>query len=316
MQRTVDKIHELILGSKNILIISHRKPDADTLGAALALKLWLVKNDKYVVLACKDKPKDIFSFIPFLNDFVGSFDLYMFDLVVFVDVGASYMTHFHLKHKNLFSAIPSINIDHHPSNDMFADINLVDPEAASTTTIIYRLFREWNVEMDSEMATCLLAGIYGDTGSFKHANTSEEVYQIASDLMSLGAKISDVSRVLFRTKSVKTLKLWGRALENAKLTDSNVLLSILGELDYTSVSAGPDHLSGVVEYLNMVPNIDYALLINDDRKGNVRGSMRTSSELIDLSKIASVYGGGGHKKASGFCIPGKIDDLSKKILDF
>lgn len=316
MSHTVDKIHDLLLGSKNILIISHRKPDADTLGSALALKLWLVKYDKNVVLACKDRPKDIFSFIPYFNDFVGSFDLKKFDIVVFVDVGASYMTHFQFKHKDLFRAIPSINIDHHPSNDMFGDFNLVDPDAASTTTIIYRLLKKWNVEIDSDMATCLLSGIYGDTGSFKHANTSEEVYQIASDLMSLGAKISDLSRVLFRTKSVKTLKLLGRALENARLTDSNVVLSVLGEFDYALVNAGPDHLSGVVEYLNMVPNIDYALLINDDRKGNVKGSMRTSSELIDLSKIASIYGGGGHKKASGFCIPGKIDDLSKNILDF
>ncbi len=317
--RLYRKFEKCVEKADRILIISHRKPDADTLGSAVAMKIYLGREGKEVVMACIDRPSDDLRFLPHIDDFVSKFDLNSFDLLIFVDVAASYMTGFHEKYDDLFDSVPSINIDHHPSNDRFAGLNIIDDGAASTTVILYRLFTELGVPIDGKMATSLLAGVYGDTGSFMHSNTSGEVYVIAADLMNRGAKIAEVSRLLFNTKPVSQLKIWGKVLENAYITKRKVIMSVVT----TNGSAG---LGGAVEYLNMVPDTKFAVLINDDRRGHVKGSLRTRNDDIDLSKVAARYGGGGHSKASGFSVSGKLEkgesyrivseDMSKKSLEF
>lgn len=319
------KSRNLIEKAGEILLVSHCKPDADTLGSALAMKIWLERIGKEVTVACMDKPAETFCFLPGINAYVQDFELEEFDLIIVVDAGASYMTGYHLKYENFFkSNVPIINIDHHSSNDRFGKINIVDPEAASTTVQIYKLLKQWQVEIDGEIATCLLAGIYGDTGGFMHSNTCKEVYEIASDLYFKGAKMADISKAMFRTKPVSMLKLWGKVLEQAYVTSDSVVMSVLKDGDYDE--AGPEQLTGVIDYLNMVPGTKFALLLNEDRKGNVKGSFRTRKSDIDLSRIAAVFGGGGHAKASGFVVPGKLEkesrysivsqDMSKKSLDF
>lgn len=327
MNDLYDKSRELWDKSKNILILSHRKPDCDTLGAAVCLEIMLKKIGKNVTLACVDKPSRTFSFLPYLNEYVDSFELKAYDLIFIVDAGASYMTNFHLKYKDLFKCeIPILNIDHHASNDLFGAVNIVDVSAASTTVIVYRMLVYLGIEIDKEMAVCLLAGIYGDTGSFMHSNTNKEVYDISADLMNRGAKIAEIGKALFKTNPVSTLRLWGKVLENACITSDNVVMSVVKDDDYGIVGANPEQLSGVIDYLSMVPETKFAVLINEDTHGNVKGSFRTRKEGIDLSRIAGVFGGGGHPKASGFSIPGKLkedvhyeivsDDMSKKSLNF
>lgn len=318
---------KLIDRANKILVVSHRKPDADTLGTALCLKLWLGNTGKNIVLACADKPAPVFNFLSSVDEFVNEFDLKSFDLMIVVDAGASYMTNFHLKYKDFFSSgISILNMDHHASNDMFGTVNIVDSSAASTTVILHRMLNFFNIEITSEMATCLMAGIYGDTGSFMHSNTDKETYEVASDLMKKGASISDITKALFRCRSVSTLRLWGKVLENARLTDDSVVVSVVKEQDFGEFEAGTEHLSGVVDYLNMVPNSKFAVLLNEDRKGHVKGSMRTRQSGVDVAKIAAVFGGGGHSKASGFTLDGKLreeikyvvvsDDIKEKTLEF
>jgi len=313
--------------SAKILVISHRKPDADTLGAAIAMRIWLGEMKKNVTLACVDEPGLGMEFFPHINEYVSDFNLGDFDLRIIVDAGASYMTNFHLKYPDFFERdLPVINIDHHASNDNFGLVNIVDPAAPSTTVIIYRMFKELNVEINPDMATVLLAGIYGDTGGFMHSNTDAEVYKISSDLMAKGANVKAIIKSLFKSKSLETLKLWGKVLENVQITGDGVVMSVVKDDDYAQVGSSPENLSGVVDYLNMVPNTKFAVLLNEDRKGNVKGSFRTRQHDLDLSRIAAVFGGGGHPKASGFMLPGKLqenlrytivsEDLSKRSLDF
>jgi len=327
MENLVKQLKERVDIANRILVISHRRPDADTLGAGIAMKLWLESLGKMVTNACVDKPSKAFSFLPFIDCYVREFDVKEFDLIVIVDCGASYMTDFHLKYEDLFSYKSKIvNIDHHASNDMFGDLNIVDTKAASATVIIYNIFKLLCVDISEDVATALLAGIYGDTGSFMHSNTSKDVYAIAADLMLHGGRISEVVKSLFRSNTVKTLKLWGSVLQKAQVTDDNVVMSIVNEEDYLASNAGPEDLSGVIDYLNMVPDSKFAVLINEDRKGNVKGSFRTRNDEVDLSRIAAVFGGGGHPKASGFMMKGKLereisykivsDDMSKKSLEF
>ena len=327
MKAEYAKARELVNQSRNILIISHRKPDADTLGSAIVFKILLEKEGRKTKLACVDNPSKSFKFLPYVDEFMKEFDLAEHDLIMILDAGASYMTDFHLKYEDLFTCgVPIINIDHHASNDNYGQVNIVDSTAASTTVILYRMLEEWGIEIDEDMATCLLAGIYGDTGSFMHANTNQEVYTISEDLMNKGAQIAEIGKNLFNTNSVVKLRLWGKVMEKAFVTSENVVMSVIDENDYDSVGANPNQLSGVIDYLNMVPDSKFAVLINEDKDGNVKGSFRTQQESVDLSRIAAVFGGGGHRKASGFSLPGKIekeiryrivsDDMSKKSLEF
>jgi phosphoesterase RecJ-like protein len=327
MNKLYEKAKQLIDEAQNVLVISHRKPDADTLGAALCFRIYLRKLHKNTTLACIDKPNNRFSFFPYINEFVQDFDLKKYDLMIFLDAGASYMTNFHLKYPDLFKTnIPILNIDHHASNDFYGKINIVVPEAASTTAIIYKMFTYLGIEIDEKMASCLLAGIYSDTGSFMHSNTNQEVLNISSDLMNKGAQVADITQSLFNLNLVSTLKLWGKVLERAYITSDNVVMSVVKERDYKEANAEPDQLSGIIDYLNMIPDSKFAVLINEDLNGNVKGSFRTRREGIDLSRIAAVFGGGGHPKASGFSMPGRLqeevhynivsDNMSKKSLEF
>lgn len=307
MENLFKKIRKLIQAKTHILLISHKKPDADTLGSAIALKIILDRYGKKTVLACCDTPGSSFKFLPFISEFKKDFDLKSFDLVFILDAGASYMTNYQLKYPELFQGDSEVvNIDHHTSNDCFGKINIVDSKAPSTTIILYKMLKFWQENIDVEVATCLLAGIYGDTGGFMHSNTSKQVYKIAADLLAKGARLGEINSSLFRTKSISTLKLWGKVLENVHMTDQDVVISTVKESDYKEVNSDPGQLSGVIDYLNMIPNSKFALLVNEDRKGNLKGSLRTRNNDIDLSKIAATFGGGGHPKASGFTIKGRL----------
>ena len=144
--------------------------------------------------------------------------------------------------------------------------------------------------------------------------------------MASGAKIAEITKALFNTKTVSTLRLWGKVLEKVQVTEGNIAMSVLKDEEFESTGAGPENLTGVIDYLNMIPDTKFSVLVNEDRKGNVKGSFRTRCKNMDLSRIAAVFGGGGHSKASGFMIPGKLTeefkykiiaaDSPKKSLDF
>lgn len=311
MNELYEKLLDRAKKAQNILVIGHRKPDGDALGSMCAVKIWLLGLGKSVKLACVDKASKRYNFLPFVDEVEDEITPSDHDLVIILDCGAHYMTGFHTSYPEILK--DCVNIDHHASNDNFGSINIVDHNSASATMILYDIFEYLDVEVTPDMATCLLAGIYNDTGSFMHSNTSEKVYFVASELLKKGAQISRMIKSLFRTNTVSTLKVWGKAFENAKVTDGNFLLSVLKKDDFES-EKDSDQVSGAIDYLNMVPGVDFAFLIKEE-SGNVKGSLRTKRDDLDLSEIAKLYGGGGHPKASGFVLPGKIEqDVHYKII--
>jgi len=311
MEKHYELFWEAVKKARNVLVVGHRKPDGDALGSMCAVKIWLSMLGKNVRMACVDKPSKRYGFVPHVDEIGTKIDPSFHDLLIVLDCGASYMTNF----PNLLTdkAQVVVNIDHHASNDNFGTINIVEPKSASATLILYKILKDIGAEITPEMATCLLTGIYNDTGSFMHSNTSLEVYEVAADLMKSGAQISQMIRSLFKTNTVSTLKLWGKAFSNAKITKDNFLLSVLKKDDFNNESE-VDQLSGAIDYLNMVPNVEFSFLLKEDGEV-VKGSLRTRRDDVDLSKIAQMYGGGGHPKASGFVIPGKLErDVHYKIV--
>ncbi len=293
--------------AQKVLCIAHKKPDGDTLGCTVALWSKLRDLGKECDIACIDAPSDRFKFLPGLKNIKTEFDRKDYDLIFVVDAGASYMTKYDQIYPDIFDgAVEVVNIDHHASNDNFGTVNIVDVQSASTSVIVYKLFKFLNLKITPEIATALLTGIYNDTGSLMHQNTTLEVFEICSDLMAAGAKVALISDNMFRNTPVSTLKVWGKVLERAEVNDQGVTVSVVTTKDLDEIGASSDEISGVVDFLNSVPGTKFTVLLNEDEKGNVKGSFRTRNDDVDLAELASRFGGGGHKKAAGFTMPGRL----------
>lgn len=300
-------IHDEIIAANNILIISHRSPDADTVGSNLALNLLAKKHGKNVTPACIDSPISKNGYLPGAESFIKDFNPADFDLFICVDCGSVSQTAFPEKIAQILETETSlINIDHHPSNNNYGTINLVMNDAASTTLILFKLFKAWKEPITPEAATCLLAGLYFDTGSFMHSNTDSAVYEAAGKLLELGAKKDPIINNLFKKQTMEKLHLLGKILTNTRLTDKLVAFSAVKQEDMASCGGDHHDVSGAIDMLNSVKGNRFAALLSEDDEGNVRGSLRTKNDDVNMSEIAGTLGGGGHKKASGFSVKGKL----------
>ncbi len=296
-----------ITNAKNILIITHRNPDGDAIGSALGMYEMLGKLKKKPTFFCIDQIPESFYFLPNSEEVVHEFDPGNFDLAIMLDCGADYMAGIKETHGEIYGGTyPLINIDHHPSNDHFGKWNLVDTESASTTQILTNLFDELKWKITPRIATCLMTGLYTDTGSLKHSNATADVHRIASQLMKKGARLKDIIGYVFKNNSVDVLRLWGRVMKRITQTPENITISTVSDRDFTETNTSKPDLTGVVDYLNAVPDAKFSLLLTEIN-GQVKGSLRTLRDDVDLTEIAGRLGGGGHKKASGFTIPGKLE---------
>ena len=304
-------IFDTLKNAQHVLIISHRHPDADTIGSNIALRLVLEKYNVKVTSACIDQLSPGTEFLPHGLDFINTIDPSDYDVYMTVDAGSTSQAAFPEKFPEmLHREKPFITIDHHPSNTGYGTLNLVVADAASTTLVLYYLFRKWNEEITPQIATTLLYGLYYDTGSFMHSNTCEDVYQVAGALMSLGADQKAITKHLFKERSIEQLKLWGSVLENMTVNDDRVVLSAVQNKTLEDIGATNHQLSGVIDYLSMIKENRFATLLCEDGTGQVRGSFRTRRDDVDVGGMAQSLGGGGHKKASGFTLKG---DLAEKV---
>lgn len=297
-----------LMNANSVCIISHRSPDADAVGANLALRMQLEKLGKKVVSASVDPVPSDSLFLKGIENFVTDFDYSEFDVIVSVDCGDIGLVKYHIdKPEILTGEKPFINFDHHESNDNFGSINVVDFDACATCFILYNFFDYCNWHIDREIATCLLHGIYFDTGSLMHSNTSAPVYEVAGELVRKGADLRKIVKNLFRTTPIRKMRLWGRILERAFINDQGVTVSAVNASDYLACDASTKDTGGAIDFLNSVPNAKYCVLLSENEKGVVKGSLRTQRDDVNLSDIASQWGGGGHPRASGFGIMGKLE---------
>lgn len=225
----------------------------------------------------------------------------------------------------LFYETPVINIDHHAGNDYFGKVNWVDLTATSTSEILVALIESLSREkplLDVDVATSLLTGIIVDTGSFQNSNTTPKSFTVAAQLVAAGAKQQEIIKWVFKTKSLSTLKLWGRILANVnEETESRFVWSKITKEDFVSTGAEESASSGIIdELLKTAPGIDFALLLTEKMDG-VHGSLRSAKTGIDVSEIAKVFSGGGHQAAAAFQMPGerlvlKQEEILSKIRQY
>jgi len=242
-----------------------------------------------------------------------------FDLIIAVDTGDLVQLGKLLdENDELFKNTPLLNIDHHASNGKFGTFNYVDSKVAATTQLltpmILQLEKEHGEELiDEDVATLLLAGIITDTGSFQHTNTSPEAFEVAADLLERGARQQEIIKHIFKTKSLATLKLWGRVLSKIKF-ENQLVYSSITQKDLEETGALSEDSGGIIdELLSNAPNVEVVLLLKEKENGFISGSLRAPGEKADVAEIAGLLGGGGHKKAAGFRIRNKTMDEALQL---
>ncbi|MDP2917990.1 MAG: bifunctional oligoribonuclease/PAP phosphatase NrnA [bacterium] len=286
------------------LIASHENPDGDAIGAMLACGLALEKMRKRVTLFSPDPLPENLRFLPGSAKIISRLQEKKFDAIIVLD--ASDIKRLRLNLSGLrYQAL--INIDHHPQKKPFGDLRLVAPNASSASEIVYLLVKNL-VDLNAAMATCLLTGIFTDTGSFQHANTSPYTMEIAAHLMKTGANLNKIARATYQNKSLSALKVWGLALARVKQDrKKGVTLSAITQKDLKEIGAKQEDLEGVVNVINSAAGTKYALLLLEQKGNKIRASLRSEKGRgVDVGRIAERYGGGGHALASGFTIKGRL----------
>jgi len=204
----------------------------------------------------------------------------------------------------------AVNIDHHHDNTRFGELNVVDGHASSTSELVCAIAERLGLRFSPRAAAALYAGISFDTGHFQHDSTSADTFACAARLVTDGADPNRIYRLLYETRSLASLRLWARAIDAARpAADGRALLALLTADDFAATGAGDDETEGIVDALRGVPGVEVAALARPRGDGFVRVSLR--SDGFDVSAVAGLQGGGGHRQAAGFTARGTVEEVTQ-----
>lgn len=251
---------------------------------------------------------------------------FKFDLIIVLDspdldrIGGP-----HEQNSDLFYETPIINIDHHAGNDHFGKINLVDLTATSTCEILVSLFEALSKDtslLTQDIATALLTGIITDTNSFQNQNTTPKSLTVAAQLVAANADQQEIIKRIYKTRSLSTLRLWGRVLSNIRdEMNYRFIWSQIQKADFVVTQSTATDADGVIdELLKTATGVDFVLLLTEKDDG-IHGSLRSVATGVDVSAIAKLFGGGGHAMAAGFVVDPSdpamnIDKVIGRIRDY
>lgn len=293
---------KLFKKAKNIAIFSHKSPDPDAIGSALALKFALERAGKNVSFFCDDEMVGNYGFLPGFDEY-NTKTLDGVDLFVSVDVASSgLLGKFEEPFKNFAN---TLKIDHHSSGENFANHNLVKFESACAV-VVFELIQAMKIKIDANIATDLYFGICGDTGIFRNNNTDSKTFMICAKLLELGADYRKVYSEFFEKRTLANLLLTSNAILNAIIDDEQkyAIMSVSTD-DYDKFGASESENIGNLPNSFLSCGYKIAAILKQKTDG-IHVSFRSKFEF-DVSKIAEKFGGGGHKNASGCLI---IDTLS------
>ena len=298
-----DKALAAVANCRSVLLLAHVTPDADALGSALGLGLALQSLGKKVQVSVGEDNFQVpssLSFLPGLHLIRAPEALDTTDLVISCDVSSDARLGTALE--ILQAAKVSIAIDHHASFTGFGTIHLVDPGAAATAELVLEFIDRLKVELTSEIASAIYAGLSTDTGSFKFQSTTAHTLRMAARLVDAGIDNSKLSRLLFDDEPLAALVMMGEAVSRAELLPD---AANGAGLVYTSVTLsqrnGLPELAAerIIEALRRTSEAEVAAVFKQADDGHWRGSLRSKTS-VDVGAVALAMGGGGHKYASGF----------------
>ncbi len=291
-----------------VLLVSHLNPDGDNIGSTAALYDDLIHRGKEVYWYGEDAVPDFLQFVPHVEK-RGCVSQNSFDLAISLDCADLERMG---KGRDLYeSADLKINIDHHKTNTMFGDYNIVET-LSSTCEVLYRFLGDQS-PMTPQRATAYFTGLSSDTGSFKYDATTEETLLIAADLLRQGADLTTVSQNLYMRRSLSKTRLWSQVLPQIQfLSDNRVAYLQVSLAQIEQAEAEGHDTEGLVEFLRDTEGVEVAVLLKE-RQSGVKLSLRTKS-YADATRIAEPFGGGGHIRAAGATLATSLEEAKDLVL--
>jgi bifunctional oligoribonuclease and PAP phosphatase NrnA len=296
------------------LLVTHENPDGDALGSLLATKLALDQLGKdSVMYLYGDAPLPREYAFMSLEGLVREPPADATERVL-VALDCANESRIGPDSTVLDEAPLVLDIDHHHDNSRFGDVNLVVGDASSTGEVLRDVFRELGVELTPEIAEALYIA---DTGRFQYSNTTPKALRLAADLVEAGADVHEVFQSVYESVEFAKLKLLGRALERAQVLEGGrLVVSYLLRSDFTDLNVAEAFSEGIIDYLRAVEGAEMAALIREPprREGPPRRiSLRSSNDELDVSAIARLSGGGGHRQAAGFSSDASVEEITDFI---
>jgi len=308
-----------IRSARRILSVSHENPDADTLGASLAIVEIGRVLGAHVTPVCADPPPQLYDFLVGADRVRPDPEAGMeYDLLVVSDCGTLERTGAVLeRHRALVTALPRVILDHHLSNGASGEADWIDPAAAATCEMITLLAHRLNVPLtagDGALAANLMAGVVMDTATFQHPNATPRTLAVAAALVEAGAPLSEISRRLYRSKPTTQLRLFGRVLNRLESTlEGRVLWSALLDEDLLLTDARPSESEGIIDLMSQSTSAEVAILFKEAGAAT-RISVRTKPGGIDATILTGTFGGGGHARAAGATVELPLDAARPVVL--
>ncbi len=308
-----DQVSAALKEAHTIAVLSHVNPEGDTLGSALGAFFVLREWGKEVQVFNAEPLPPRLLHLPGAREVRTTSRLpHPFDLCLVVDCGDAART------GGLLTDLPPgsvlVNVDHHQTNSRFGTLNWVDPTASSTGEMIYRLVASMGLAIPPEAATNLYAAILTDTGSFRFGNTSASCLEAAAALVRLGVNPPAVAEIFYGRQRPATLQLLGELLTRMEVTEGGAVAWMEIRQDHLRRrGVEMEETEGFINYPRSLAGVKVAVVFKEMGEGEVKVSLR-SNDQVDVSRIASLFGGGGHRNASGCTVRGSLREVRDRVL--
>jgi bifunctional oligoribonuclease and PAP phosphatase NrnA len=312
VKKDVQKVIQEIRDHQSFFVTAHVNPEADAMGSSLALVWSLRQLGKQAQVVSHDPLPKILSFLPHQGILTQATEIPKSpDALFILDCGDIERTGFFDGRKR--PSFPVINIDHHITNKKFGTVNWIDPDAAATAELIYDLDRELGVDLTPEIAICLYAALVGETGFFAYSNTSPKVLRIAAELVDRGVDPWAVAQKL-RENSMGRIRLLGELLLGLEQTpDGKIAWLTVTQDHFKKTGTAAEDLEEFVGYPRSLKGVEVALLFREVDPETCKVSFR-SRDRVDVAALAQQFGGGGHRKAAGCTVQGRLKEVQTRVI--
>ncbi|MGE5371309.1 MAG: DHH family phosphoesterase [Solirubrobacterales bacterium] len=307
-------LQQALAANPSWTVIGHNIPDGDCTGSVLAVFQGLKALGKQVTAVVEDGLPEMYHFLDGADQIGSLADMPgVAECIIYVDCADRNRVG-----EKLQRILPEprliVNIDHHVSNDFFGQVNLVDAEASSTCELVYRIFSDLGIAIDSRIAGPLYCGIVADTGGFQYLSTSPETHRVTAELLK---KIDDLAHLrnrIYESKSRTELEVLRASLGSLRFSEDGRIAWM--ELSYDTLNqlgAVNKNYEGIINHARSVDSVEVAIMFREFEPGRVKIGFR-SKGILDVNQLAAGFGGGGHPRAAGAQINGQLDHVRSQVI--
>ena len=301
------------------MVTTHCNPEGDALGSSLALALFLKQLGKNARVVIHDPIPYFLEFLPEKNIIFQSETINeRFDVICVCDCGDIARTGYFKNpapgEKINAPAAEVINIDHYVTNKNFGTVNWIEGEASATGEMIYDLIHAMKGTITPEIATAIYTAVITETGSFHYSNTTPKMFKIASECAEKGIDVNLIARGIFDTSSKGRLALLAKVLETLEISNEGKVANVFVTIDmFKKTETTAEDTEDFISFPRSVKGVEVAILFRENNPKEVKVSLRAQQDL-DVSEIAGLFGGGGHKKAAGCSVQGSLPQVKQEVL--